>query len=223
VPNVGDVQTPHLQVTPAGDGTTTATLVVRNPSLVVVAHTPAPTTSDGGTNWTAPPLTFSTAGIWRLTWTVTGTGAGQVTDKVPVGPAGITSAGRAYATSGDLADYLQDAPPDNADRLLVRATDIIDRLLLAARYRLDDDGNAADADVIEALKKATCAQVAWWIETGDEWGLGANYQSVSIGSVSLSRGQSGGGAASARVGPDVWAALAQAGLTGYGPALRGWF
>lgn len=223
MPNVGDTETPHLLVQPEGDGTTAATLVVRNPLYQVVALSPGPSTSDGGTNWTAGPLTYTTPGIWRFTWTVTGTGAGTTTVKIPVGPAGTSLPGRAYATSTDLANYLQAAPPEDADRLLTRATDIIDRLTITARYTLDEDGNPTDTDVVEALKKATCAQVAWWVETGDEWGLGADYQSVSIGSVSLSRGQSGGGSTTSRVGPDVWAALAEGGLTGYGPALRGWF
>lgn len=223
MPNVGDIQTPHLQVLPEGDETTAVTLTVRNPALVVVPSSPAPTTEDDGTNWTGPPVTFTTAGLWRLTWTVTGVGAGAVTQKIAVGPAGDVSPGRSYATSGDLADYLQTAPPDDADRLLARATDIIDRLIIAARYTVDDDGEPTDTAVAAALRKATCAQVAWWIETGDEWGLGSSYASVSIGSVSLSRAQGGGASSAGRVGPDVWAALATGGLTGYGPALRGWW
>ncbi len=220
---VGDTQIPRLEITPGGDNTTNAALTVRDPDGTIVPVTPGPATTDGGTTWTAGPLLYTKAGVWRLSWAVTGTGAGATTQKVAVGPAGTGPVGRKYATSGDLADYLQDAPPENADRLLIRATDIIDRIIITSRYRLDDDGNAADTGVIAALKKATCAQVAWWIETGDEWGLGGDFQSVSIGSVSLSRGQSGGGAAASRVGPDVWAALAEGGLTGYGPALRGWF
>lgn len=223
MPNVGDIQTPRLEVLPEGDGTTVATLTVRNPAYATVPLTPGPSTTDGGTTWTAPPLTYTTAGIWRLTWAVTGHGAGQTTQTVAVGPAGTSLPGRSYATSGDLANYLQAAPPVDADRLLARATDIIDRLTITARYVVDADNEPTDPAVIAALTKATCAQVAWWIETGDEWALGSAYASVSIGSVSLSRGQSGGGATTSRVGPDVWAALAEGGLTGYGPRLRGWW
>ena len=220
---VGDTQIPRLEITPGGDGTTAAVLSVRDPDGLVVTVTPGPSSGDGGTTWTAGPLLYTKPGVWRLSWTVTGTGAGATTQRVPVGPSGTGPVGRKYATSGDLAEYLQDAPPENADRLLIRASELIDRMLFTARYDVDVDGDPTDTGVIAALKKATCAQVAWWIETGDEWGLGTAYSSMSIGSVSLSRAQSGGGEASSRIGPDVWAALAEGGLTGHGIAVNGWW
>lgn len=225
MPTVGDTQVLRLQLTPAGDLTTSASVAVRDPDGTVVTVT-SPSTADGGTTWTAGPLTYTKAGIWRIAWTVTGTGAGAETQKVAVGPSESSWTGRSYATSGDLADYLQDTPPDSADRMLARATEIIDRILMTARYATDADGEPTDADVIAALKKATCAQAAWWINTGDETGIAGQYQSVSIGSVSLTRGYSSKGSAageSARISPDVWAALAEGGLTGHAAEVWGWW
>lgn len=93
----------------------------------------------------------------------------------------------AYATSAELAssDFLPadlDVPTD-VDRLLSRASRAVDRLLLLAScvYAVDDDGLPTDDRVVAALRDATCAQAAWWIETGDEAGTASVVQSASSG------------------------------------------
>ncbi|MEV4457015.1 hypothetical protein [Microbispora sp. NPDC049633] len=126
----------------------------------------------------------------------------------------------AYATADDLTDYL-DPVPDDADLRLTRASRLVDQALLCAVYDVDDTGMPTDQRVIDALRAATCEQVASWVESG-ETGTGAadGYQSVSIGSVSLSRaagGPGGGGSQAESLCPQARMVLQQAGLTGRGP------
>jgi hypothetical protein len=97
-----------------------------------------------------------------------------------------------YATVEQLTAYLGVAAPADADRLLDRASEIVTGLIRTAVYVTDDTGAATDAAVSDALARATCAQVEWWIETGDSTGASSQYSQVSIGSVNLSRGSNGG-------------------------------
>lgn len=75
----------------------------------------------------------------------------------------------AYATAAQLSAYLPTgtALPDDANRLLRRASETVDDFVLAA-YSLDTTGLARDADVREALVQAACAQVEFWMEVGEE-------------------------------------------------------
>lgn len=94
----------------------------------------------------------------------------------------------AYATSAEYTDYSGRAAPSDISRLLERASDTIDAAVVAS-YATDAAGNPTDPDVIAALRKATCAQVEWWDESGDEVGVLGDFTSVGIGSLNLSRGQ----------------------------------
>ena len=70
----------------------------------------------------------------------------------------------AYATTTELAEYLGVEVadlPDDADRLLQRASELIDRYTL---NRIDD----SDTDHLDAAEMATKAQVEQWLELGDE-------------------------------------------------------
>lgn len=209
----GSSATAELTVTPF-DGTTAATLTVTNPAGTTSTVSPAPATSNGGNTWTAT-VAYPAAGRYVLKWTVTGTGARVDRQIVVADP--LDPRDRSYATTTDLANYIGGSVPDDADRMLARATELIDRILITATYQVDADGDATDTDVIAALTKATCAQVAWWVETGDETGLAGVYQSISIGGVSLSRGGSAskGSSNGSRIAPDAWNVLSAAGLTGH--------
>ena len=126
---------------------------------------------------------------------------------------------RVYADRNALTAY---APADvtvpaepEATRLLTRASEEVDTVILSAVYDTDDNGMPTDTDVIEALSNATCMQVVWWLQNpGTESGQAMQYQSVSIGSVSLSRG-SGSNAWDPlpRVCPYLGGPLKAAGLT----------
>lgn len=122
----------------------------------------------------------------------------------------------AYATYAQLSTWIgssQTVPAEaEGDRLLARASSLIDRALIAAIYDVDSSGDPTDADVIQALADAACAQVAWWIKTGDELGDDGRWTSVSIGSARLSRGNGNGASTSSRLAPQVLDILITAGL-----------
>ncbi|WP_267244352.1 hypothetical protein [Streptomyces sp. PR69] len=196
--DVGDTLTATLVVEPF-DGTTAATLTVTAPDQT--ATNPATSTIDGGQTWTAQvPLTL--AGVWRLSWTVTGTGAGVEHQLESVAPTpSVVEDGRVYATTTQLAEYLGAAPPTNAARLLLRASELLDAdFLKVAVYDVDENGLPTDPLVAAAFRNAVCAQVEFWQEAGEETDISGPLQGVTIGSVSL---QYGGGAN--RPGPSYYA------------------
>lgn len=217
MPDVGDTATLTLTVTPY-DGTTAATVSVTSPSGVVSA--PSATTSDGGATWTAP-LPLTSAGAWQAVWTVTGQGSGVERDTVYALAAPDLS--DSYATLTELADYLEDEPPDGAARLLVRASRRVDSMLIGAVYAVDTNGLPTDATVAAALRDATCAQVEWWGEVGDSTGTGAGgaWSNVSIGKVSLGTGSGGAPPSKVRVSPAVAEILQVAGLLPISPYMVG--
>lgn len=70
----------------------------------------------------------------------------------------------AYATKDELATYLGVGLiglPNDADRLLERASEYMDEVTLE---QIDLD----DANHVDAARKATCAQVEFWLQTGEE-------------------------------------------------------
>lgn len=122
----------------------------------------------------------------------------------------------AYATTAALSTWVGSSQtlPDATEqaRLLERASMVVDALLIAAVYDVDSDGNPTDADVAEALSDATCAQVEWWLETGDELGAASAWGQVAIGSVRLSRGEGAVGASAEEGAPRAAQRLQLAGL-----------
>lgn len=105
-----------------------------------------------------------------------------------------------YATLADLTGYVPagtTVPSDpEATRLLTSASAVIRRATLTAVYEADTSGYPTDTAIRDAFRRATCAQALWWLLTGDEQGLVSLYETVSIGSVNLSRRGSGRGASS---------------------------
>lgn len=65
-----------------------------------------------------------------------------------------------YATSGELATWTNSVAPTDAAALLRTASILVSQATLSAVYAVDDDGNATDQDVIDALRDATCAHAA---------------------------------------------------------------
>lgn len=123
-----------------------------------------------------------------------------------------------YATLGDLTGYTAGSTyvvpgEPEATRVLTAASKAIRRATKSAVYDTDTNGYPSDAAVRQAFRDATCAQVVWWKETGDELGTGGAYDSVSIGSVSLSRGRgSGQTEQNPRLAPQAATELGNAGL-----------
>jgi hypothetical protein len=74
---------------------------------------------------------------------------------------------QAYATGEQLADYTGSPQPADAARLLARASELVNDHTVTAVYDTDTDGNPTGTVVVEAFRKATCAQVEFWL-AGDE-------------------------------------------------------
>lgn len=120
----------------------------------------------------------------------------------------------AYATPEQLAAYIGEDPPEDAERLLERASRDIDSALLTAVYATDPvTGAPTDARVLTALANAVCAQVEYWLETGDT-GTGASdrWGSVSIGPVSLGDRRGGKSSNSLDLAPRAYRELRAANL-----------
>ena len=124
----------------------------------------------------------------------------------------------AYATVEELTAFMDGYEPPGAARLLDRASRDIDRLLLCATY------DAADTDVVAAIKAATLEQVAYQLVQGNTDGIRHGMQAgvptgSSAGAVDLSRGQSVGGdtAGLPLIGEQAWSALQAAGIRFQGP------
>ena len=219
--DVGDLVELRLSVSPS-DADTAAELAVTSPSGIT--STPAAAPIANRSEWTAQ-LLVDEPGEWLAKWSVTGTGAGAERYILYVRPdPGGPDGHRIYATTADLAEAMQDAPPPGSRLLLARASRIVDEMLIGAIYETDDDRMPVKPRFRDALRDATCEQVLWWREVGDETGTGAGGQwdAVQIGSVRLSRGGSAGSSSSGdRYAPGAVRALRQAGLLPISPLVVG--
>lgn len=116
---------------------------------------------------------------------------------------------RVYATASDLEDYLRADPPADADRLLERASELLDaEVLRGAWYDIDATTlMPTNAQVITAFRQAVCAQVEFWGEVGEQNDTSGPIQGVSIGSVQIQYGAGDNRVSPAFVAPRVIRAL----------------
>jgi hypothetical protein len=91
-----------------------------------------------------------------------------------------------YATTDDLADYIGSTLPANAELLLRRAASDVDSMLIGSVYPVDSAGDPTQADHIEAIKLATCAQAHYLDPLNQEGKLG-RFSSFTVGSISATR------------------------------------
>jgi hypothetical protein len=109
MPDVGDIVTPQLEVTPF-DGTTSAALTIIAPNGTSIPGT-GETTSDGGNHWFADPVAL-TGDVQVLRWVVTGKGASvqnQYVQGVPaptgaILPTPLATIADVVARTGALSD-----------------------------------------------------------------------------------------------------------------------
>jgi hypothetical protein len=92
-----------------------------------------------------------------------------------------------YAQPSDIPESVA-SELDDAAFALRNASYRIRDALQTARFAVDDDGRPTDEGVATAIKDATLAQLAFWAETGDTTGAGAQNGGGSILSVSLPGG-----------------------------------
>ena len=127
---------------------------------------------------------------------------------------------RVYASVSDFEAYPggTSPAPSTTEARLMQASRMLDRQVLRyCMYDVDTDGTPTHSLVVEAVRDAVCAQVAWWEEVGDPSGADAvGWGSVSIGSVNLGRSVtavSGVDAPARQICPAAWDALLSPDLT----------
>lgn len=128
---------------------------------------------------------------------------------------------RVYATLADFEDFTDgdhsEESVDVTNAKLRRASGVIDGLTRHSKFEIDDEGYPTDADISDAFRDATCAQMAFWDDTDDVTGAASQDGTFSIGSVSIgARGRTAGNgapdASAARVAPEAVDILVNAGL-----------
>jgi hypothetical protein len=116
---------------------------------------------------------------------------------------------RVYATLAQLTAY---APAGTtlpvepeATRILTSASAFLERATMTAVYPTDTLGYPSDTAIRQAFQDAACAQALFWLPGGggDEQGVSGRYQTVSIGSVTLSKGGQKGGHTSGTQGQEL--------------------
>src|SRR5690606_27078132 len=115
-------------------------------------------------------------------------------------------------TEADLAEYLgvgESQLPDDAGRLLERASELVDYLTLG---RI----NPGNPEHAKAAKLATCAQVESWLETEEVGDKQGNVKRFSLGRFSMDFGDQG----VPQVAPRAHRYLLLAGLLYRGVAMR---
>lgn len=90
-----------------------------------------------------------------------------------------------HATSAEFETYSGQTSPADIARLLARASEIVDAHVTSP-YSLEDDGSFTETAIAEAFRDATCAQVEWWLATGDEAEATARFKSPGVGGLDIS-------------------------------------
>lgn len=120
-----------------------------------------------------------------------------------------------YATSTQLNAWLADPFQGDPTRILARASEVIDAHIRAP-YDIDDEGIPTDPDTAAALADATCAQVEFWVEVGEDHDVtGLANRPISVGSLNVS-------ALPPELAPRAARILANAGLFTMDTLTLGW-
>jgi hypothetical protein len=119
-----------------------------------------------------------------------------------------------YATVDEFADYLDGDPlPAHPERLLDRATEAVNELLVGAVWSTNTTtGLPTDTTVAGKLRTAVCIQAHYMAEQDDELGTRTLYDSVSTGGVSYSRAAGANGALPSRHAPALLSYIRTAGF-----------
>ena len=89
----------------------------------------------------------------------------------------------AYATVAELAGFMLGEVPEDAERQLDRASELIDDFTVTARYAVDVNGLPTEADDIAAFRDAACAQVEFWTAGDEEDDVLGPLKELKIGTV----------------------------------------
>lgn len=120
----------------------------------------------------------------------------------------------AYATSAQYVTFTGGAAaPTGIDRLLTRASEVIDHALRTSIYEVSaSTGLPTDAAVIQAFADATCAQVEFWMAGDEEDDILGPVQSVALAGVSVTYGSGNDRVSPMYLAPRAHRILVNAGL-----------
>lgn len=96
-----------------------------------------------------------------------------------------------YALREDFVAYTGTDAPDQVERLLERASDLMDDVVVIPY--LDSDGNFidedtnGDSDYRDSLKDAVCAQVEFWLEVGEEHDITNQRGQITVSGLQISK------------------------------------
>lgn len=99
----------------------------------------------------------------------------------------------AYASSAELEAFVSATvwaaiDASDVDRLLARASEVVDDHCLAGFVVDTDTSLPTDTDIAQAVQDATCAQVEYWVEVGEEHDVaGIAGRDVTIARFSIDR------------------------------------
>lgn len=117
-----------------------------------------------------------------------------------------------YATNEQLTNFLGYPAPEDAARLLVRASELIDDYTITAVYNVDSDDQPTDATVAGAFADATCAQVEYWLTADEEDDILGPLQGVAVAALQLQMGAGTNRATPMYLAPRAARHLRRAGL-----------
>lgn len=95
----------------------------------------------------------------------------------------------AYATKADLAEYLfipVDQLPIDSERLLSRASELV-------KYATIGNIDECNKNHLEVAMQATCAQIEYWINAGEDKDIIGNIKSYSLDDLSVDYGEEAAG------------------------------
>lgn len=119
-----------------------------------------------------------------------------------------------YATTEQLGTYLPDdlGVPEDAARLLGRASELVDDHIAAAVYDVNNQGVPTYQPVIDGLRDAVCAQVEFWLTGDEEDDVLGPTQGIAVGGLQLQYGAGQNRATPMYLAPRAARALRKAGL-----------
>jgi hypothetical protein len=92
----------------------------------------------------------------------------------------------AYATAAQLVEWLPSGTVvDDADRLLRRASEVVDGAVRIGFAVAEETGLPTDSTIATACSEACCAQVEYWLDVGEEHDIEGLTGGAAIGSLRI--------------------------------------
>lgn len=138
-------------------------------------------------------------------------------------PPSLTPAPGQYATVDQYREYTGDTwtPGGRVQVTLRRASEVIDRALVGARYAVDANGMPTDPGILNVFTRATSAQAEFMLANNDPANVKSQYASTNVGGVSGTRTASAQGQAFPPLAPGAAQVLHTVGALPGAPLL-GW-